>query len=293
MLFTYVLSAQETDSTNKVIDSAFIKNFETRKNAPAKLLHAEPLYIDLIRDLGARKGEKEWNFGTGLTDNLTYDAYQALIEYEWAPVNRLGLEVELPFQFYYAGNGNGRDSIKNPGSRLRSLKLAAQYTFLVDEKAKTSMAFGYLHEFLMPAFRDYSKSDMLAGHLIEPFFIAARRWGNNFHTLLYTGPVFEYTRSVNAWHMGGQANLSFHYMIPGTKNFIGVETNSTLFNDDYDMTLRPQMRVGLADNLLVGVVAGIPIKRENQRLSSFIRVIYEPAEHNRKKELKNSIAQQK
>ena len=26
---------------------------------PDKVLHAEPLYIDLIRDLGARKGEKE------------------------------------------------------------------------------------------------------------------------------------------------------------------------------------------------------------------------------------------
>jgi hypothetical protein len=27
---------------------------------PDKVLHAELLYIDLIRDLGARKGEKEW-----------------------------------------------------------------------------------------------------------------------------------------------------------------------------------------------------------------------------------------
>ena len=26
---------------------------------PAKVFHAEPLYIDLIRDLGARKGERE------------------------------------------------------------------------------------------------------------------------------------------------------------------------------------------------------------------------------------------
>lgn len=73
-------------------------------------------------------------------------------------------------------------------------------------------------------------------------------------------------------------------MIPGTRNFIGVETNSEWRQNDFDMVIRPQMRVGLADNLLVGVVAGIPIKRENQRLSSFIRIIYEPAEHNRKKD---------
>ena len=31
---------------------------------PAKISHAEPLYLDLVRDLGARKGEREWNVGT-------------------------------------------------------------------------------------------------------------------------------------------------------------------------------------------------------------------------------------
>ena len=43
---------------------------------PDKVLHAEPLYIDLIRDLGARKGEKEWNFGYGLTDFNDFDEYE-------------------------------------------------------------------------------------------------------------------------------------------------------------------------------------------------------------------------
>ena len=38
------------------------KNLHTEeKKAPLKLHHAEPLYIDLKRDLGARKGESEWN----------------------------------------------------------------------------------------------------------------------------------------------------------------------------------------------------------------------------------------
>lgn len=62
--------AQQTDSLNQRLDSLFIEKFEKRRNGPLKLLHAEPLFIDLIRDLGARKGEKEWNFGLGLTDNL-------------------------------------------------------------------------------------------------------------------------------------------------------------------------------------------------------------------------------
>lgn len=52
------------------------------KKEPAKVLHAEPLYIDLIRDLGARKGEKEWNVGMGLTDNGDFDEYSALVEFD-------------------------------------------------------------------------------------------------------------------------------------------------------------------------------------------------------------------
>ena len=106
---------------------------------PAKVLHAEPLYIDLIRDLGARKGEKEWNIGVGLTDNEKYDEYTALVEYEWAPMDRLGLEIELPFSLYYPGRNNSA-----PGSNLNSIKMAGQYSFLVSEKHQASMAIGYI-----------------------------------------------------------------------------------------------------------------------------------------------------
>ncbi len=79
-------------------DSLYIQQVENHKE-PIKVLHAEPLFIDLIRDLGARKGEKEWNVGLGLTDNLKFDSYEALVEYEWAPIDRLGFEVELPLHF--------------------------------------------------------------------------------------------------------------------------------------------------------------------------------------------------
>jgi hypothetical protein len=275
-----LLYAQKNDSLDQVLDSLFIENFENRKNERLKLLHAEPLYIDLIRDLGARKGEREWNFGTGLTDNLGFDKYEALVEYEWAPADRLGLEVELPFTFYY--NTKGIDSGRlNPGGRLNSLKLASQWTFLVNAAAKTSLAVGYLHEFLLPSFRDYGKESMLTGHLAEPFFIAAKRWGKNYHTLLYTGPVLEYTNASKNWNAGFQANISMHYMLPGTRNFLGVETNMEWGGHDFDMVLRPQMRLAITDHLLIGIVAGIPVRRENQRLSSFCRLIYEPESHNK------------
>lgn len=259
---------------NNIKDSLYIKEVEGKKKQ-AKVLHAEPLYIDLIRDLGARKGEKEWNLGLGLTDNITHDEYTALIEYEWAPIDRLGLEVELPFSIFYPTAGNA----SAPESNLNSIKLAAQYTFFVSEKKKISMAIGYIHEFILPNFNSYSNSNLITGNGYNPFLVIAKRWGQNFHTLLYTGPQFTQHFSDNSIRTNWQINSNIHYMISGTRNFIGLEFNKEINNNDFDMTIRPQMRVEITDNLLIGIVTGIPINRENQRFSSFLRLIYEPSSH--------------
>jgi hypothetical protein len=276
--FGMLLFAQKTDSLSRVFDSLYIANFEKREKGPLKILHAEPLFIDLMRDLGARKGEAEWNVGGGLTDNLKYDEYKALVEYEWAVVDRLGLEIELPFTFYTQSNRSltTDSSFTPPGSNLNSLKLAAQWTFLVNEKAKTSLALGYLHEFLFPPFREYGKTQWLTGNLYQPFLVAAKRWGRNFHTLLYTGPSLEQDLVENKWNNGFQAHLSFHIKIPGTRNFLGVENNSYFFKNETDITIRPQMRLEITEYVLIGLVAGIPVGTNNQRLSAFFRLIYEP-----------------
>jgi len=253
-------------------DSLYIQQIEDH-NEPDKVLHAEPLYIDLIRDLGARKGEKEWNLGLGMTDNLKFDSYEALVEYEWAPIDRLGLEVELPFTFYSPVNGTEKDSV--PSNLLNSIKIAAQWSFFVNEPMATSMALGYINEFELSDFRNFGKP-FIKGNVYNPFLVVAKRWGNNFHSLIYTGPMIEQNFSTNKFHTTYDINTSFHYMITGTRNFIGVEFNKTFDNGDFDMTMRPQMRLGIADNLLIGIVAGIPVSRENERLSSFVRLIWEP-----------------
>lgn len=273
----FAASAQNQPSTesNDLLDSIYIEETE-REKGPEKVLHAEPLYIDLIRDLGARKGEREWNVGFGLTDNNTHDEYVTLVEYEFAPVNRLGFEVELPFTFYYPTDG----STKAPGSKLNSIKLATQYSFFVSQKMKTSMAIGYINEFELTEFSNYGRSRLFTGNVYNPFFVAAKRWGQNFHTLIYTGPLFAHHIGHSGLQTVWQINTSFHYMIPGTRNFLGVEFNKEVYQRDFDMTIRPQMRVGVTDNLLVGIVTGIPINRENQRFSTFLRLIYEPSRKN-------------
>ncbi len=272
--------AQISDSTrtiNKAKDSLTIAQTEEKKGRP-KVLHAEPLYIDLIRDLGARKGEREWNLGLGMTDNLKFDEIGLLVEYEFAPIDRLGLEVELPFTFYNPQNGTHADSI--PSSRLESLKLAGQWSFFVSEKHKTTLALGYIHEFTITPFRDFGKP-VFNGNVFNPFFIAAKRWGQNFHTLIYTGPRIESIRG-HITKFIYDINTNFHYMIPGTRNFIGVELNKNILHSDFDMVIRPQMRLGITENLLIGIVGGIPVKRENQRFSVFSRLIWEPWDKKKK-----------
>jgi hypothetical protein len=275
-----ITNAQEVelDSAKQeriVSDSLFIQEFESPKSAEKpKVLHAEPLYIDLIRDLGARKGEKEWNVGVGMTDKRNFDEYGALIEYEWAVIDRLGLEVEIPVTIYSQQNGAARD-ITKPSNRIESLKLAAQWSFLVSEKAKSTLALGYIHEFELVDLDKMGQGEFFKGNLFNPFLIAAKRWGRNYHTLIYTGPriVKEFGSTAQIAY---EINTNFHYMISGTRNFVGMEINQEIADGKLFSVLRPQMRVGLAENLLVGIVTGIPLNREQQGLSSFLRIIYEP-----------------
>lgn len=209
----------------------------------------------------------------GLADNLKFDSYEALVEYEWAPMDRLGLEVELPFTFYSPLEGTPRDSV--PTDRMESFKVAGQWTFLVNERLSTSMALGYINEFTFSNFRDFG-NPLITGNIYNPFLIMAKRWGNNFHSLVYTGPQIYQDYATGDFSTQYEIHTNFHYMIPGTRNFIGVEVNKYAAPEHFDITLRPQMRLGIADNLLVGIVAGIPVGRREERFSSFVRLIWEP-----------------
>jgi hypothetical protein len=270
------LYSQTPDTTalsNQQLDEKYIQDIEKRKQPP-KVLHAEPLYIDLIRDLGARKGEKEWNLGMGITDNLSYDVYEMLVEYEWAPIDRLGLEIEVPFSII-AANGKGYNGERKPSSSMESLKTALQWSFLVSEKHSTSLALGYINELEFSDFGSFG-NPLFKGNVYNPFFVAAKRWGNNFHTLIYTGPAIEQSFRSNGWESRYELHSNIHYMITGTRNFVGIEVNKEFHKHDFDMTIRPQMRLEINKHFMLGIVGGIPVYRENQRFSMFTRLIWEP-----------------
>lgn len=258
--------------SNAVKDSITIAAVEGVKG-PEKVLHAEPLYIDLIRDLGARKGEAELNVAWGMTDMERYINYEALIEYEWAPMDRLGFEVEVPVSINADFRNLGpKDEI--PPSSMEGLKLATQYSFYVSEKHQTSLAMGYIHTWKMPNYvGDWQRG--FNSHQFNPFFVAARRWGSNFHTLLYTGPIWNRSLEGN-WNYRYALNSNVHYMITGTRNFIGLEVNKEVIGSFWRVTARPQLRLGITDHLLIGIVSAIPIHEGPERFGSFFRVIWEP-----------------
>ncbi|WP_104384530.1 HAEPLYID family protein [Sphingobacterium sp. HMA12] len=230
------------------------------RSLPDKVHHAEPLYNDLVRDLGARKGEKEFNVGADIKKMGKADKYGYLAEYEFAPIDRLGLEVETDFVY-----SKSKIADVSSGNELERLRLSSQYSFYVSKKQATTLAVGYTQIF---NFVD-------GGTAFNPFFVAAKSWHTNWHTLIYTGPEIAYRYNSGKTEMNWQINTSFHYTLPQTDHFIGLEVNQEVASGSLETTLRPQMKLGLNDKLAIGMAVGFPIGGKENAISSFFRLIYQ------------------
>ncbi len=242
------------------------------ESLPAKVSHAEPLYLDLVRDLGARKGEKEINAGIDFRNHKNYHQFVSLVEYEFAPVNRLGFEAEADFAFFRKTN----DNTEIPGNKLEGIRLSTQYSFFVSPKYQTTLAIGYTQIFELTDFHHYGKDKLLTGTVYNPFFVAAKRWGKSFHTLIYTGPLVEHDFEKKSLDLSWQINTSVMYTIPQTHHFIGIEFNKEIHHGKFEMTVRPQVKIKINHKTALGIVAGLPVHNNAESFSSFFRLIYEP-----------------
>lgn len=240
-----------------------------------KVRHAEPLYMDLIRDLGARRGERELNVGGSIQKNNQYVSYAGFVEYEFALFNRLGVEVEIPFQFYQSPSMENLNMEAVPKNRMEGLKLSTQYTFLVSPQNQLSMAVGYTNEFIFHSFKTlYNENKLAKGNLYSPFFVAAKKWGNNLHTMIIAGPMYEQLFSSNTQSFGYQLHASIFHMFL-KKNFAGIELNHVYINDAYSTVLHPEVKYKISSSAAVGIVTAIPINQAYEP-SLFFRFIYEP-----------------
>lgn len=262
LTFTQFSIAQDAITSQPNIEQEPIN----KKNS-VKVKHAEPLYIDLMRDLGARKGEAEFNVGYGVANFKNNKEQKAFIEYEWAVADRLGLEVEIPVS-------STKTNVTT--NKVEGIKLATQYTFLVNEKYQTSLAIGYMHEMEFANQRPFKKESVLfKGFIASPFFIAAKNF-NQISTLIYTGPEFDYNFKKQNIQTNWALNASLHYMIPNSHHFIGIENNLRMEKGYVEYIMRPQIKVGILHNFAIGIVSGIPIKSKNFDLDFMTRIIWEP-----------------
>lgn len=249
-----------------VFPSAF-----SQTDALPKVSHAEPLYLDLVRDLGARKGEKEFNIGADFRDFRTYREHAFFAEYEFAPVNRLGVEVEADFSFFDASANH-----PSPSNKLEALRLATQYSFFVWEEKKLTLAIGYTQIFEFTDFGNYGSGKLITGAEYNPFFIAAKRWGDHVHTLLFTYPLLEHDFSDGSLDFSWQINTSLLYNVPGSRHYVGLEVNQEITDGSVETTVHPQIKIKLDNHSALGLVTGCPVDRKGEGFSSFIRFIYEP-----------------
>jgi hypothetical protein len=258
------------------------------KPRPLKLEHAEPLYIDLIRDLGAHRGEREWNVGWALVDRGQYASHEFLVEYEWAVLDRWGLEIEVPLTFhslFHQREQSGNGPPARPSHRVESLKLATQYTFLVSGKWQTSMALGGIVELEWVDLDKLRHDKLFQGILYNPFFIAAKRWGPRWHTLVYTGPRITRHFGYRGHDFSYELNFNLHCsLFPDARHFVGVEWNALWDEGRLGLVARPQMRLEFSEQLMLGLAPGIPLtwRQGEERLSFFMRLIYEPSHHSSK-----------
>lgn len=244
------------------------------QSKPVKVSHAEPIFQDLVRDLGARKGEKEFNLGADFSSGKNYGENGFLAEYEFAPINRLGLEVETDFSFFSPKNNETKEQI--PGNRLDGIRFSAQYTFFVSKKAQTSMALGYTQVVEFTDFKNYGKGKFITGLVYSPFFVAAKKWGSNIHTLVYTYPKIQHELGESGTPVDWEINSSVMYSLPNSGHFIGMEVNKEISHGKMSVTLRPQVKIKLDSHFAVGIVTGIPVSHQDESISSFFRLVYEP-----------------
>lgn len=227
---------------------------------PDKVHHAEPLYNDLVRDLGARKGEKEINLGIDIKRTRSIDEYGYLAEYEFAPLDHLGLEIEADFMYTKSKEPNIASI-----NKLERLRLSSQYSFYISKVKSTTFAIGYTQ------IVDFNNKSIAS----NPFFIGAKSWDKYWHTLIYTGPEIDFSPHLQQTEVSWQINTSFLYALPHTDHFFGIEVDQNLSNGNLNTTLRPQIKLGLSDKIAIGTAIGIPIHQLENTLSGFLRLIYQ------------------
>ena len=259
---------------------------QEEKKEDVALKHYMPLYLDIPAEMNVKKGYKEINVAGGYADFEHFSGQRALIEYDFAPTDKLGFEIEMPFIFVkqktQTTTTTGQDDVIVPeeGGAAKSanaLRIGFNYALFASQKAKTSVSVGYFNELEFTPFEHFGKP-LFEGNIYNPFVAVAKIWGTRLHSMVYTGPAikqsFEHHETKTIYRFN--TILSYRFGSGNKESFIAMECNQTWANGDAgQLVLRPQIQVELTEKFKLGFVGGIPIATANHLSGSgFLRLIY-------------------
>lgn len=274
LLSSTLLHAQEINTT-------------TSKNTEPELKHYMPLYLDIPAELNVKKGFQEVNVAGGYADYKHFNGVRTLLEYDFAPVDRLGIEIEVPFVFVHNKTASvpaeHENTVHEEGGAAASamgLRIGFNYSVHTFAKAKTTLAAGYFNELETAPFKSFGKP-VFTANIYNPFIAAAKIWGERFHTMIYAGPAikqeFESRETITQYKLN--TILSWRFGKRDKETFAAVECNQAFAKDNKpQLLLRPQVQLQLTERWKLGLVAGIPVKTASGlNGSGFFRLIYSPA----------------
>ncbi|MBW8683589.1 HAEPLYID family protein [Chitinophaga rhizophila] len=243
LLFTYWLSACSQAYNGK------------------KIGHVEPLQLDLIQDLDARNGDKEFEVDMETDMQRQYNELNFSLEYEQAIAERLGFEVQLPFSFYQP-KSNPVPGEELPKNRMEGLKLGLQYTVAVLPAVQTSVAVAITHETYFHSFRTMKqKGGIMKGSSENIALIAAKRWGRHFHTMIHTN--YEWMNLTgNKGNSYINHDISIHYQFE-RRYVLGLEYICRN-NIKEEATIYPQARLALNKLAECTLAAQIPVDKTKE-----------------------------
>jgi len=271
---------------------AFAQEISTENNEQKELKHYMPLYLDIPAEMNVKKGYQEINIAGGFADFKNFSGVRTLVEYDFAPIDNLGFEIEVPFIFVNNKNNSSAELLAEEGHEhmaaqeegaasedAMALRIGFNYTFLKLPQAKATFSAGYFNELETSPFKEFGKPLFIA-NVYNPFIAAAKIWGSRLHSMIYTGPAIkqEFKSDETKTQYRFNTILSYRFGKGEKENFAGLECNQTFGSEDKpQMILRPQVQVELNERLKLGIVAGIPVKTSNDlNGSAFLRLIYSP-----------------
>lgn len=248
-----------------VSNSYFAQEKETKETK-----FSQPLYLDLPGDLNVKKGYKELNFLGAYQNFEEFNYYRTAVEYAFSPIDNLGLEVEIPFNFY--GMKHETEESEN---KLEAIRIGGMYSLPNLKIQDFALSVGFYNDFEFSTFQHFGKP-LFEGNAFHPFIGIAKVWDKKFTTLVYAGPNFRTNFEENHTLTDFHINTTLGYKI-GEKNiFVNLETNSVVYKGDWETYLRPQVNLYLKEHWNLGFGTTIPTKKEQKGFGGFFRLIYNP-----------------